>query len=296
MAFGRDAPQLKKSFAAGDWLIYAFMILFAASTLFPFVYLLSMSLTSSDVSLTRIRIVPEKIDFGTYLRVLADEQIQRGFLNTLVRTGLGTLLTVTTTILMAYPLSKRYFPNRVFWTALVVFTMYFSGGLIPTYLLYRSFGIFDSVWVLVLPYLVNAFHLVIVRNFMMTIPESLEESARIDGANDVRILVSIIIPVSLPIIATLVLWTAVWHWNAWFDAMIYISSGEKMVLQTVLRKIVITGKSRLVESNAMNPDVPINPVNLKAASIIIVTIPIVMIYPFLQKYFIKGIFIGSLKG
>jgi len=272
------------------------MILFAASTLFPFVYLLSMSLTSSDVSLTRIRLIPEKIDFDTYGRVLADEQIQRGFVNTLVRTGLGTLLTVATTILMAYPLSKRHFPNRVFWTALVVFTMYFSGGLIPTYLLYRSFGIFDSVWVLVLPYLVNAFHLVIVRNFMMTIPESLEESARIDGANDIRILVSIILPVSLPIIATLVLWTAVWHWNAWFDAMIYISSGEKMVLQTVLRKIVITGKSRLVESNAMNPDVPINPVNLKAASIIIVTIPIVMIYPFLQKYFIKGIFIGSLKG
>ena len=175
--------------------------------------------------------------------------------------------------------------------------MFFSGGLIPNYILMKNLNLINSVWVLVLPGLIPTFYMLIARNYFQSLPESLEESARIDGANDFIILFRIIIPVSLPIIATVVLWVVVGHWNAWFDAMIYINSPRKQVLQVILRGIVILGTFENLEmSNISGQSNIVPPEAVKAATIIVATIPILAFYPFVQKYFVKGIMIGSLKG
>jgi putative aldouronate transport system permease protein len=218
-------------------------------------------------------------------------------MNTVIRTVLGTALSLTFTIFAAYALSKRYFPHRTFWTAFIVFTMFFSGGLIPSYLLVKSLGLINSMWALVLPGLISAFSLIIARNFFMALPESLEESARIDGANDIRILFSIIVPISMPIIATLTLWMAVQHWNAWFDSLIYMTDSHKQVLQVVMRRIVLQGTKDMMDVNNFDDrSLVANPEMIKAATIMVTVMPIIMFYPFLQKYFVKGVLVGSLKG
>jgi putative aldouronate transport system permease protein len=202
------------------------------------------------------------------------------------------LFTITT----AYPLSKKHFPNRSFWTAIIVFTMFFGGGLIPSYLLVRSLGMYNTIWAMVLPGLISTYNMIIMRNFFMNIPAELEESAKIDGANEFSILFRIIVPVSGPIIATVALWTMVGHWNAWFDCMIYISTTANQVLQLILRRIVLEGTTQLMELNNSLDVGVINTDAVKSATIMVATIPILLVYPFLQKYFVKGIMIGSLKG
>jgi putative aldouronate transport system permease protein len=175
--------------------------------------------------------------------------------------------------------------------------MFFSGGLIPIYLLVKSLGLINSMWALVLPGLISAFSLIIARNFFMALPESLEESARIDGANDIRILFSIIVPISMPIIATLTLWMAVQHWNAWFDSLIYMTDSHKQVLQVVMRRIVLQGTKDMMDVNNFDDrSLVANPEMIKAATIMVTVMPIIMFYPFLQKYFVKGVLVGSLKG
>lgn len=180
---------------------------------------------------------------------------------------------------------------------LIVFTMYFHGGLIPTYLLVRGLGFIDNRLALIVPVLFNTFSMLIMRNFFMSISYEIEESAKMDGANDIVILVRIIVPISTSILATVTLWTAVFHWNAWFDAMIYIHDPAKMVLQVYLRRLVVDNQDlemkMLVDerTNTMR-----TPESMKAAILMVTTIPIIAVYPFLQKYFVKGIIIGSLKG
>lgn len=275
-----------------------FMLCVCIVTLYPFLYILSTSLASSNVPLTQINIIPPEISLESYRRVLANPLIEIGYYNTIVRTVLGTTLSVLVTLMLAYPLSKKYYPHRTFWTAIVVFTMFFSGGLIPGYILVRGLHMMNTVWALVLPELVSAFNLVIVRNYMMTIPESLEESAKLDGANDIVILFRIVLPICKPIIATIALWVAVWHWNAWFDSMIYSTRAEAQVVQLVMRRIVVEGTqnsaSAYAQGNAQYEVV--SPMNLKAATIMVTTLPILLVYPFVQKYFVKGIMMGSLKG
>ncbi|MFD0959944.1 carbohydrate ABC transporter permease [Paenibacillus chungangensis] len=280
-----------------DVLNYTLLIVLCLSTIYPFMFLLSLSLSPGDVSLTQIRIIPSKVTFDNYMKVLTNDFIASGFANTMVRTLIGTALTVLVTIFTAYPLAKKQFPHRGFWTAFIVFTMFFSGGLIPSYFLVKSLGLMNSVWALVLPGLIHTFQMIIARNFFMSIPESLEESAKIDGANEIRILFQIVIPLSMPIVATLSLWTAVGHWNAWFDSMIYISDADKHVLQVVLRRIVLEGTQDMMDLNAMaDEDLVANPETIKATTVMVATIPIIMVYPFVQKYFVKGMMIGSLKG
>ena len=273
------------------------MILFCISTLYPFIYLLSLSFSGASASFVEIRLIPEEIVLTNYGKVLASQYILSGFSNTILRTGLGTLLTLIVTVCAAYPLSKKYFPHRNFWTSFIVFTMFFSGGLIPNYLLVKNLNMIDQVWALVLPGLINTFIMIIARNYFSSLPDSLEESARIDGANDILILFKIILPISAPIIATLALWTAVGHWNAWFDSLIYIQNTKKQVLQVVLRRTLIEGTQQMMDLNSGVDDVStVNPESIKAATVMVTTLPIILLYPFLQKYFVKGIMVGSLKG
>ncbi len=277
------------------------MIAICICTIYPFLYLAVSSVSATDMGANGLSLIPQKVTAVAYKRVFTNSLIGTGFMNTIARTALGTFLSLCFTICAAYPLSKKYFPNRTLWTALIVFTMYFQGGTIPTFLVVKGLGLTDKIWALVLPGLINTFNMIIMRNFFMELPSSLEESARLDGANDFVILLRIALPVSKPIIATIVLWTAVAHWNAYFDSMIYMSSLKKQVLQVVMRRIVIEGSSLAMDfgSGAGDFDAGTNTIStegIKAATIMVATLPIILFYPFLQKYFVKGVMVGSLKG
>jgi len=278
--------------------LYIFMAIVCLTMVYPFMYLISSSLGGSAIM--SLSPIPKNATLSAYNKVIQNPYIYSGFRNTIFRVILGTSLTMAVTIMTAYALSKKYFPNRSMWTGLLVFTMFFSGGLIPNYLLVRSVGIYNTVWAMVLPPLISTYNMIIMRNFFMTIPLELEESARIDGANEFMILVRIIIPVSGPILATVALWTIVGHWNAWFDCMIYITDGSKQVLQLILRRIVLEGSTQMMDIMTSNiiedAGMAVTPDSVKAATIMVATIPILLVYPFLQKYFVKGVLIGSLKG
>lgn len=304
--------EIKKRIPKGSWRIRrtpgerifdalnaVFLGVMAVSMVYPFWYLFALSLADAEkAALSKVYIWPSVVSFSSYANVLGTKYIYMSFGMTVLRTVLGTAVALFLGYNMAYVLSKRYFPNRGFWTGLLVFTMFFSGGMIPEYLLIKDLGMIDKIWALVLPMSISAYNIVIIRNFLMSLPDSLEESARLDGANDIIIIYRIILPLSLPIIATIGLWTAVAHWNAWFDAMIYIRTTEKQVLQMVLRRVVLLGDASLVplSGEQVTNTVQMNTETIKAATVMVATVPILVVYPFIQKYFVKGIMIGSLKG
>ena len=272
------------------------MILICFVTLYPFWYLLVLSFTSGDVPLTRLYWLPQKFTLSNYQKVLSDPDIWNGFRNTILRTVLGTAISVMGLIFTAYALSKKYLVHRKLFTTIIVITMFVNGGTIPSYLLVRNLNLMDSIWALVLPTALSAYNIIIARNFFVGIPSMLEESAQIDGANDLRILFSIYSPISLPIIATLTLWVAVAHWNAWFDSLIYITKSTKQVLQVVMRRIVLEGTQDMLNPDAFAETMTVSTETIKATTVMVTTIPILLVYPFIQKYFVKGVMVGSVKG
>lgn len=273
-----------------------FLVLLSLSMLYPFLYILSMSFKAYG-AYTDLSLIPKEFSFNAYRTVFRSELIYYGFFNSVVRTVLGTVLTLVATVLAAYPLSKPYFPNRIFWTVFILVSMFFSGGLIPTYMLVRSLNMIDSIWALVIPGLVTTSTVLLVRNFLRTLPESVEESARMDGANDIVVLFRIVIPMAAPIIATVTLWTAVRHWNEWFDALIYITKIKNQVLMVMLQRILVQGTTQMMKLNAVKSDIkPVNPDFVKAATIIVTMLPILVVYPLLQKHYVKGMMLGSVKG
>ena len=280
---------------------YIFLGLLGFCTLYPFLNVLNISLsTPANVGNVGLRILPLNPCFEGYKKIMENAYLLTGYKNTIIRTVLGTIINVILSSMVAYPLSKKYLPNRNIWVSMIIFTMFFSGGLIPSYILIQKLGLTNTIWVLILPGAISTFNMIIVRNYFMSLPTELEESAKIDGANDIRILFSIILPVSVPIIATIALWSAVGHWNAWFDALIYITDENLMVLQVILRRMVVEGSMQYMESSGtefVNEDgFKPTPDIIKSAAIMVSSLPIIMVYPFVQKYFIQGIMIGSLKG
>ena len=292
--------------SASDWVFdiinVSLILLLCTTIIYPFLNQITLSVSNRVDALAKgIHMFPRlgRMTVESYQRVLLGGSIVPAFFWTVLRTALGTSITVSVLIMMAYSLSKRYLPYRNFWTFLVVFTMFFSGGLVPSFLLVRSLGMMNTIWALVLPTVANAFSLIIARNFMMSVSEELAESARIDGANDVTILFRIYVPVSMPIIATLSLWSMVQHWNSWFDALIYIQRPPIRILQAILRRVLIDASftATSIDQQAMAIEFQeYTPESLRAAILMVVTIPIVLTYPFFQRYFVKGIMIGSLKG
>jgi putative aldouronate transport system permease protein len=270
---------------------------FAFLAVYPFLYTLSISLsTASEAAREGLHLLPREISVTAYQMILRNPEILAGYANTLFRTIAGTLATLFFTCLCSYPLSRRYMPHRRIYTFLVMFTMLFSGGVVPMYLLMKNLHLIDNRLVYILPLLTSAFNVVIVKNFFQQLPESLAESAKIDGANEFRILFSIYMPLSKPVLATLALWTAVTHWNMWFDALIYINSDSKQVLQTFLQRVVIDSSTALIEKGVVNPDVTqFTPETVKAATVVVTMLPVLLIYPFIQKYFVKGIVLGGVK-
>ena len=277
------------------------LTLLSLTILFPFVNLLSMSLTRGDSPyLSSVMLWPRPFTTKSYEMIFKDTRLYWGYFNTIFRTVVGTGSSIIIMLCAAYPLSKKDLTHRNFYTSVFVFTLFFGGGLIPTYLLIRSLGLTNSRMVFVLAGLVPAYHLLIIRNFLMSIPEDLEDSARIDGANEIVILFRIIAPISLPVIATIGLWGAVGHWNSWFDSLIYINDDKKQVLQIWLRRIIIEASDPITEmlddELKRSLGLPARPETLKAAAVFVAIAPILAVYPFIQKYFVKGVMLGSLKG
>lgn len=273
----------------------ALMVFLCLAVLLPFWFLLVQSLDNVSRLSGGLYLWPQEFTLKYYRKVLSSKYIWLGYMNTLYRVGFGTLLSLFCTSMGAYAISKKYFPHRTFWTFFMLFTMFFGGGLIPTFLWYRTLGFIDNRLVYILPGMVGVYNLVMIRNFISTIPGEMEESARLDGANDFQTYLHIILPMSKPILATVGLWLIVGNWNAWFDCLVYMRSGSKQVLQVVLRRILNEGSNEMLEG-ANVEDMAVSPEMLKAATIFVSTIPVLLIYPFLQKYFVKGIYVGSLKG
>jgi putative aldouronate transport system permease protein len=242
-----------------------------------------------------LRIFPAPLSLGAYQTVFRSNAIYIGYVNTIFRTVIGTAIHVLITYCGAYVISKRNLPLRTPITFLILFTMFFNGGLIATYLNIKSLGLLGLRWALILPLTTSAWTLVIARNFIMAIPDDLEDAAVIDGAHPLVLIFRIMMPISKPILAVLALWMAVTHWNSWFDALIYITDEKKMVLQLLLRKILIEQTEAMMENLTLSTT-QTTPETVKAATVMVAIGPIILMYPFLQKYFVKGILIGSLKG
>ncbi|KQY94781.1 sugar ABC transporter permease [Paenibacillus sp. Root52] len=280
-----------------SWFNISFMLLLCFATLYPFIYILLASI-SDPTEISRFRgmlLYPKGFSMDAYTAVLQNPMVLTGYRNTLFYVIAGTAINLIMTTLGAYALSRRnvYFRNHIM--LYIVITMVFSGGLIPSFLLINNLGMLNTPWALLLPGAINSFNLIIMRTAFQTIPASLEESARIDGANDWVIMTRIIIPLSMPVIAVMILWYAVGHWNSYFNALIYLRDRELFPLQLVLREILISNSTDNMMTGAATGDRMDIGITIKYATIIVSTLPILVLYPFLQKYFVHGVMIGALK-
>ncbi|QAY66975.1 carbohydrate ABC transporter permease [Paenibacillus protaetiae] len=295
---------MKKSLGARLFDVFniTLMLFICVTIVFPFVQQAVISISPPDESSEiGLHLYTLKPTFDSFKQIFATGSIWDAYYWTILRTVLGTILTVVVSAMLAYPLSKRYLLARKVWMGLIVFTMFFGGGLIPTYLLVKDLHMLNTVWALIIPGLCSAYNIVIIRNFFTSLPIEVEESAYMDGANDVTVFFKIVLPLSAPIIATVTLWSLVGQWNAWFDAMIYISNGEIKVLQILLRDVLNNAQDAALANirGVENVDMSgqrYTAESVKAAILLVTTIPIIMVYPFLQKYFVKGIMIGAVKG
>ncbi len=277
-----------------DVIVYTLLVLVALVTIIPFLQVVTISMSPPEVVASYgLHLFPTKIDMEGYRSIFKYKLLWSSYYNTIVRTALGTGLSMVLYIVGAYPLSKRYLPNRRFWMFFVIFTMYFSGGMIPSYLLINNWlKLSNTLWALILPPAMSAYNLIIVRNFFESIPDSLEESARIDGARETTVLFRIVVPLSKPVLATVALWCMVSHWNAWYDCMLYIRDDARYVLQYTLQRILLDGQVQDLD----NIGAKVNTETMKMASIVVSILPIMVVYPFVQKYFTKGVMIGAVKG
>lgn len=277
---------------------YIFLCLLVAVTLYPFIYVLMASL-SNPLFVAQYRglfLWPHGFTLSTYSYVFENPMIATGYKNTLIYVFAGTCINMIITAMGAYALSRRHLIGGTTIMILIVFTMFFSGGLIPTYLNVRNLGLLDTAWAIILPSAINTFNLIVMRTAFKAVPESMEESAKIDGANDYTILFRIFIPLSLPVMAVILLFYLVQHWNSWFPALIYLRSRELFPIQLILREILIASSTDTMTAGnvAQLDQMPVGE-TIKYATIIIVTLPILCVYPFLQKYFAKGIMVGAVK-
>ncbi len=260
---------------------------------YPMYYVLIVSMSSAvNIAQGNVAFIPRGINFAAYERVFHTATIWTGYKNTLVYTVLGTLINVALTAMCAYPLSRKDFYGRGPLTVFVTLTMFISGGMIPLYLVVNNLRLLNTMWAVLLPSAVSTYNMIVMRTSFSSIPDSLVESAYLDGANDIQILGRIVLPLSKPIIATMVLFYAVSHWNSYFPALLYLNDQKKYPVQVIMRSIIIEGDVAAETTGSIN----VIATNYKYAVIIISVIPILMVYPFLQKYFTKGVMVGAVKG
>lgn len=281
----------------GTILNYTFITIVVAICLYPFLNVLAVSLSGNRPILSgEVTFYPKEIQLNSYKQILSKTIIWDSMFTTVLITLLGTGLGLILTIFAAYPLSKKNLKGRAVITGFILFTMYFSGGIIPTFLLVKGIGMYDSLAALFIPSAMNVFNFILMRTFFSNLPDSLEEAAKLDGCSDINLLMRIVLPLSKPIIATIGLFYAVGYWNEYFSALMYIQSPEKYTLQLRLRQLLFSEELNQLNNNVEAIGSQVMPESLKMASIIVATLPIILVYPWIQKYFVKGVMLGSVKG
>lgn len=274
-----------------------FMIIFVIIMVMPFIFVVNGSIVNENefIRTGGVILFPKSLSFGTYRFLFREGTIISSFFTSIKRLLIGVPFAMFLTILLAYAMSKKDMPGRKALMAFVIFMMYFDGGLVPHLVLYKDLGLYDNFWVYILPSGLSVYNALLLRNFFDTIPESLSESAVIDGASESRILFQIVLPLSKPGIATIALFVAVAHWNDWFTGIAFMRQTSDLPLQTYLRKMITVSQLELEAMGSMQDMKSPIPEPLKMGAIVLTTIPIVLVYPFVQKYFVQGLLIGSVK-
>jgi len=286
---------MKRKLSIGYILIVVALLGVVAATAYPFLYMLSVSV-SEDIYVMRgeVTLFPKGFTTAMYELVLADSRIGTSYLNTILYVTVGTAVSLIVTAMGAYALSRKDMLFHKQLTLLVVFTMFFGGGMIPTFLVVKGVGIIDTLWGMILPTAVSTWNLIVMRTFFANIPKELEEAGRMDGLTDLGIFARIVLPLSKAAMATIGLFYAVAMWNNFYSALLYLRTPDLFPLQVVLRNIVLMGQ--IESGDAASVDNLVVAESLKFATIMVSTLPILLLYPFLQKYFVQGVMIGSVKG
>ncbi|RAV09416.1 carbohydrate ABC transporter permease [Paenibacillus contaminans] len=279
---------------------YVLLGVFGISCILPIIHIVSLSLSSEHAVLSGfVGLWPVGFTLDSYKLLIEGTRIVSAFKNSVQITVVGTILNLFFTILAAYPLSRTYFYGRKPLTMLILFTMLFSAGLIPSYLLVKSLGLVNTYGALWLPGLVGVYNLLVLKTFFENIPRELEDAARIDGCSETRLIMQIMLPLSMPVIATLILFYAVGHWNSFFSVMIYINSSDKHNLTVLVQQMIMNNQlAQQVTEGRLSEDMmeSVTPQSIQSAGVIAMIVPMLIVYPFLQKYFVKGVMIGSIKG
>lgn len=296
----QQGSRVKKSLGDRiiDVIIYIVLGLVALSTVLPFLYVIAGSFaTDKELTEKAFFIIPEVWSLNAYKYAINTANILRGLKNSVILTMAGTIFCMVFSLTFAYPLSKKHFRGRNFVLNMVIFTMLFGGGMIPSYLVYNAYGLYDTYWALILPALISPFNMIIIKNFFQDLPQELEDAAYIDGCSDLKTFTRIMLPLSKPVIASISLFYGVGFWNDYFSSMIYLKTPEKYPIQIQLRSIILL-TSQISEvamdyydMNGAPPDKAV-----KMACTVIATVPILCVYPFVQKYFTKGVMVGAVKG
>lgn len=279
-----------------DIVVFILVLLSVLTCVIPFLYIIALSFSSNAAIVAQqVTLVPVGFNLQTYQTVLSDMSMVYSLGYSVVLTAVYTVMSMAVTILAAYPLTKKRLKGRSLFLGLIMFTMYFSGGLIPDYILVKNLNMLNTVWSLILPGLLSVYNMIILKSFFQSIPESLEEAAELDGCTEIGILVRIVLPLSLPSIATLSLFYAVGRWNGFMDALFYITKPSLYPIQLKLYQLINVSQSTTSQlEGSIGANVP--PEGIKAASVMFATVPILLVYPWLQKYFVSGVMIGAVKG
>jgi putative aldouronate transport system permease protein len=293
------SSNIMKSDKTFDVIVVILSIIILLIVLIPLIFVLAASFSDPDLVIKgEVLLWPKGITLKAYSMVFENKDIWNGFRNSMFYTVTGTLISLVLTVLAAYPLSRKTLKGRNFFMMLILFTMYFSGGMVPTYLLVRDLGMYNSILAILIPNALSTYNLIVAKTFFEnSIPEELYESARLDGCGNITMLTKIVLPLSKAILAVLVLYYAVAMWNSYFDALIYIKDSAKHPLQIVLRNILLLGQTEQMGTNDVGMAEKIKMAEaIKYSAIVVSSIPMLMLYPFAQKYFVKGVMIGAVKG
>lgn len=271
------------------------MIFVCVVTLYPFLYLVAQSFSSEQAIMQgKVTLLPVGFNMATYISVLKKGEFMHSYGNTLVYTVIGTFLSIVLSCCMAYPISKPEIKGSKFFMKFIIFTMYFGGGLIPNYILMRKLGLVNHIMGFIMPSLLSTYYIILMKSFFSGTPKELEEAAEIDGLSPIGILIKIVIPLSMPIIATMVLFNAVGYWNNWYSAFLYLDKKEMWPVAYYLRTI-ITGASTSADPGQVDAEKMQIAANIKSCSMVLMALPIICIYPFVQKYYVQGMMLGGVK-
>ncbi|MEK0314672.1 carbohydrate ABC transporter permease [Cohnella sp. 56] len=278
---------------------YVFLSLFCLLAIYPMIYVLAGSLNDgNDYMRGGVYFFPRQFSLASYKIVFGDERLYTGFTITLLRTVLGTIASVLFTAMVAYAMSRQKLVGRSVYSWIFLFTMFFGGGLIPYFLVLKFLHLLNTFWVFVIPTMFSVFNMIIMQSFFRELPEEMLESASLDGAGDFGMFARLALPLSMPVLATVAMWNGVWHWNEFYDAMLFTNNDKLMTLQLYMMKLIkesdmISANSQFIPPQARRA---FSVTTVRMAAIIISTIPILFVYPFMQRYFVTGIMVGSLKG